>query len=108
MKMKQNVLLFDFERGDKITVSAVNAKVLLAYQKFNNLIPDNVQGLTTGQFRGETSWKSLLYPNYSGTMTYNNVLSTCDPADEDFGLTDTMCMKLVREADEILKYLQEV
>jgi len=108
MKTKQNVLLFNYDRGQKITVNEVNTIALNAYRKFNNLIPSNVKNLTSGQFRGEAWGSSLVYPNYSGIMSFNDTLTTCDATDEDWGLIDTLCRKLVREADEILKYLKEV
>lgn len=114
MKTKQNVLLFNYKSGDLMplgqynTAAGINRTLFLAYDKFNNLIPADVLVLTTGQFRGEEWGKNLLYPNYCGVMTADTTLPTCDPTNSHYGLTDTMCMKLVREADEILKYLQEV
>lgn len=108
MKTKQNVLLFNFERGDKLSVAAFNTLALKVYQKFNNLIPADVAILTTAQFRGEIWAKNLLYPNYCGIMSSDLTMPTCDVTNSNYGLTDTMCRKLIREADEILKYLEEV
>jgi hypothetical protein len=108
MKTQQNVLLFDYERGQKITVAQVNTIALRAYEKFNNLIPSNVDNLTSGQFRGEDWGQSMVYPNFCGIMSFNRTLPTCDPSDQDYGLIDTVCRKLIREADDILKYLKEV
>jgi len=108
MKFKQNIPLFNYERGDKITVAQVNLLIKNAYLKFNNLIPDNVKELTTAQFRGEIIDINLIYPNYCGTMSSDLTKATCDNTDINYGMTDNMCMKLVREADEILKYLREV
>jgi len=107
-KTKQNIPLFDYERGQKITVNEVNAIVLNAYLKFNNLIPDNVAILTSGQFRGETYNNDLIYPNYCGIMSVDQTMYTCDPTNEQYGLTDNLCLKLIREADEVLKYMREV
>ncbi len=107
-KTKQNVPLFDYERGQRITVDEVNSIVRNAYLKFNNLIPDNVSVLTTGQFRGEDYNKNLLYPNYCGIMSFDKTMYSCDPTNIQYGLVDNLCLKLIREADDVLKYMGEV
>lgn len=86
----QNVIKFNYEKGEIVSISSLNSTILQAYTAINNLISDNVHTLTTGQFRGEDYWETLIYPNYCGIMTFDHTMYSCDPADSDYGLTDKM------------------
>jgi len=74
--MRQNINLFNFERGDEVTADAVNEIILDAYQKINSLTYENVGTISTGQIIGKNLFSLMLFPNFCGKMDSRSTVAS--------------------------------
>ncbi len=97
--MKQNAIAFDYKKGDEITIEAANLLITQAYQKFNELVDENIRSLTTGSITGDGAKR---YPNYCGWMLYDEILAFTYRSGVHVDIMDAPYKKLITEADSVL------
>jgi len=94
--MKQQLNLFNYQRGDQIKAADVNDVIFDAYNKINFLVHENMNTISTGQFVGDSLYPLMTFPNYCGKMESRSTVAT---------YYDTALAKSYLSADAVLRII---